>query len=156
MGLHKGARIEGADYFDDFGEQFKDDGGILKGLGQNFHEGVREELTPTGLKVSLSCRMCGRENPVLVDWEELFYIGSNGPGMSPLLPKDWAYSEENQAVYPTNILCRGKCQGTPVAPMITPDEAQEYFGQGLSQGFVTPQSAQAWKRQVALYRQQHG
>jgi hypothetical protein len=158
MPLHKGSREATGEYFDDFDDLgSKEKGGVFGGLGRDYYEGVHEELVPEGLRVRMQCRLCGVERNIVLDWEELYIAGSNGPGMTPLLPRGWSLSAANGAMHP-NILCNGRC-GDPrgvFAPMITPDEAAEHVRQGVLQGFIPQQHMQQWEHRVQAFRRQHG
>jgi len=149
--MFKGSRVEEADYFDDV--LTKDAGGVFEGLGIDDYESVRESVSADGLKISMNCRKCNKPRDVTLDWQELFLVGSNGPGLTLLKPNGWEYSQNNGKLYPATVQC--SCGG-PLCPQITPDEARERVNQAVQQGLVSRQSLQQWGNQVALYRQQHG
>ena len=149
--MFKGSRDAGVDYFDDV--LTKDAGGVFEGLGIDDYESVKESVNTDGLKISMNCRTCNKPREVTLDWQELFLVGSNGPGLALLKPTGWEYSQNNGKLYPATVQC--SCGG-PLCPQITPDEARERVNQAVQQGLVSRQSLQQWGNQVALYRQQHG
>jgi len=145
--MFRGKRETGVDYFDDvLGET----GGIHDGRGLEDFEGVKERIVNEGLQLQMKCRLCGKAHNVVLEWEELFVVGSNTPGTAPLLPPRWQYSENNQDAY-TALQC-SRCHGPGLAPHMTPDEARKVVNQGLSRGFVNPQAVNAWKQRVAMAR----
>jgi len=154
MVLHRGARVEGADYFDDHGTGSSNEGGVFKGLGHDNFESVHEELQQEGLALRYPCHVCGQDMPLVVDWEELFVIGTNGPNVAPLLPQGWVYSANNAACYPGQVQglnCR-KCSSPP-GVMLTPDECREYVNQALGQGLIDRNQLAQWQQKAQLYRQ---
>lgn len=145
--MFRGKREAGVDYFDDvLGEV----GGIHEGIGLDDFEGVREKLVPEGLELFMKCKLCGKDHRVILEWEELFVVGSNTPGLPPILPPGWQYSSVNQDAY--NAMSCGKCRGPGVAPHVTPEEARRLVNQGVSRGLVSPQALQMWKQRVAQAR----
>jgi len=149
--MFKGSRDAGVDYFDDV--LTKDAGGVFEGLGLDDYEGVRETVNADGLKISMNCRKCNKPREVTLDWQELFLVGSNGPGFALLKPDGWEYSQNNGKLYPASVRCN--C-GEPLCPQITPDEARERVNQAVQQGLVARGALQQWGQQVALYRQRNG
>jgi hypothetical protein len=150
--MHKGARVQGADYFDDIGQ--REDAGVFGGLGVEDYEGIKESIDTDGLVIRMNCRRCNKSHDVTLEWQELFIVGSNGPGLAPMWPPGWAYSENNAKLYPTNIPC-SKCQEL-LCPMVTPDEARERVNDAVARGMIPMQALAAWKHQVAMYRGQRG
>lgn len=153
--LHKGRREEGVDYFDDFdvpGD--REGGGIFTGsLGQAEFESVRNFVDPeNGLGNRMSCRNCGKAAIVWIGWEELYIIGTNGPGVAPLLPQGFQYSENNNDVYPTTSKCL-KC-GTPVCPHVTPDEAREHVNAATNAGYIPMGAIHQWQQAAQAHRAQ--
>lgn len=145
--MFRGKREAGVDYFDDvLGEV----GGIHEGTGLNDFEGVKERLVAEGLQLQMKCRLCGKSHNVVLEWEELFVVGSNNPGMAPVLPPNWRYSQNNQDAY-TMLAC-SRCGGEGLAPHVTPEDARKIVNQGVSRGLVPPQAVNAWKQRVAMAR----
>lgn len=149
--MHAGARIDGGDYFDDL---FESGGGesqsVLSGMGLADFDNVREKVTAEGLQAQTNCRNCGRGAVVTIGWDELFYIGSNGPGLRPILPSGWGKSQANGTCY-CQLRCGG-CGEPGIALHLTPDEAQKRFGQGMQSGFVSPDQARIWQGAVKSHR----
>lgn len=145
--MHQGKREAGVDYFDDV---LSETGGIHEGGGLSDFEDVKEKIVADGLQLQMKCRLCGKAHNVVLEWEELFVVGSNGPGASPLLPANWQYSNNNQDAY-TAIQC-SRCHGPGLSPHVTPDEARKIVNQGVSRGFVPPQAVNAWKQRIAMAR----
>lgn len=164
--LHRGGRTAGADYFHDFdvaGE--REQGGIFGGsLGASEYENIKQGVDPqNGLGVEMSCRACGNRVAIWISWEELYVIGSNGPGVAPVLPPGYAYSENNQTAYPNNIHCPScgrkdvQGEGTEViAPHLTPQEAAERVKEAVSQGWIAPQQIEVWKQNLRVSRARVG
>lgn len=160
MPLFNGAREQGVDYFDDMAEGAPGEGGVFKGLGHDATERVTQQLTPQGLAIQMPCLACSAGHGITIDWEELFYVASNGPGLSPLLPEGWGYSNVNNMAFPANLYCRAS-SGAPenlrrIAPQVSPEEAAECVQQGIAQSFIHPAQMQRWQAQVQMYRQRHG
>lgn len=152
--MFKGSRDPGVDYFDDVLR--KDDAGVFGGLGIEDYDGLKEEISPEGLKIRMNCRSCGKEHDVTLEWQELYIAGTNGlPGASLLLPNGWQYSQNNGKLYPANIKC-SKCPDGFLCPQITPDEARARVNDALSQNLIDPNLLAQWKQQVTMYRQQRG
>jgi len=153
MVLHKGARVEGADYFDDFGtRQNREGGGILSGLGQDDFESVQETIGGEGLQVKMNCRLCGKQHVVTLEWEELFVVGTNGPGVAPLIPTGWQYSENNGACYPAMINCAKCGEDGGLCPMVTPQEARDRVNEAVGRGAIPVGAIQMWKQRVSGFR----
>ncbi len=150
--MHKGARVNGADYFDDIAQ--REDAGVFGGLGVEDYEGVKESIDESGLVIRMNCRSCGKQHDVTLEWKELFMVGSNGPGLSPLMPPGWQYSDNNGKLYPANIPC-SKCSNL-LCPQVTPDEARDRVNDAVSRGMVPIQALAGWKHQVDMYRSQRG
>lgn len=145
-------RIKGADYFDDIrGET----GGIHESMGLNQYEGLREHVADDGVKVKMDCRFCGGPAVVTVEWNELFIVGSNGPGRPPMLPRseagaEWHYSPNNHTAY-VQLRC-GRCGEPGLAAHFSPDEARQQVNGAAQRGMVSPQQIAAWKQRVAAAR----
>jgi hypothetical protein len=150
--MHKGARVNGGDYFDDIAQ--REDAGVFGGLGVEDYEGIKESISPDGLVIRMNCRVCGKQHDVTLEWEELFVVGSNGPGLSPMMPPGWTYSENNAKLYPTNIPC-SKC-GDKLCPQVTPDEARERVNDAVQRSMIPQQALAGWRHQVAMYRGRQG
>lgn len=145
--MFRGKREQGVDYFDDV---LSETGGIHEGGGLEDFEGVKEKLVTDGLQLQMKCRLCGKAHNVVLEWEELFVVGSNAVGQPPLLPQNWQYSTNNQDAY-TQIQC-SRCHNPGLAPHVTPEEARKIVNQGVSRGLVNPQAVNAWKQRVAMAR----
>lgn len=140
--MYKGARHENGDYFDDVMQRQE---GIHAGMGMDDYEGIKEQIGKDGLAIKMSCRVCNREHSVTLEWPELFIVGLNGSDQPLRLPNGWAYSSANAACYP-NLPC-AKC-GSPLCPMVTPDEARRHMNTAVSRGFVSQQQVGAWKQHI--------
>jgi len=151
MPLHNGARVEGADMFDDFSDTANREGGGVFGgsLGLAEFEGVKQRTEAQGLMVEISCRKCGARANMTIEWEELYVIGSNGHDVKPLLPRGWQYSPNNAACYPGQ--CRCGC-GANICPMVTPDEAREQVMIAAQLGYITRNQSQLWRAQTSAAR----
>lgn len=145
---HRGSRIDQADYFDDVLSGSV--GGIYEGGGLGAYEGIQEQVAKNGIDIKMSCRACNKEHVVTVEWHELHAIGSNGPGVAPLIPAGWQYSQNTGAVYPANIGCSG-CRA-PLCPQLTPDEARIRVNDAASRGLIGPQQLAAWDQMVRQHR----
>lgn len=142
---HRGPRVEGAEYFDDM--ENANSGGVLGGIAEAQFDSVAQQVSKDGLQVNMSCRLCGRPVAVIVTWEELFVIGSNGPGLRLVMPAGWAYSQANGTLYP-QLPC-GKCAEGVICPHFTPDEARALVNQANAAGWISPAQTQAWGAKVA-------
>ena len=152
MVFHKGARVEGGDYFEDFERGNKESGGILSGLGQDDFEEVQESVASDGLQVKMNCRKCGKQHIVTLEWEELYVVGTNGPGVAPLLPTGWQYSENNGRCYPATIHCSKCGEEGALCPQVTPDEARDRVNDAVGRGAVQMGQIQMWKQRVDQHR----
>lgn len=142
-----GARIHGADYFDDMTGV----GGILESKGLDDYEGLKEEVKPEGIEVKLNCWGCNRPREVVIEWPEVILVAENKQGAPPVLPPGWKYSANNHTAY-IAFNCRGCGQHEGIAVHMTPQEAQEHVKRGLGAGFVNPQQIQAIRQKMAPYR----
>lgn len=154
--MFRGSRVENGEYFDDILGR-NDEAGIFEGGGGlGDYDRVQEDISPEGLLFQMNCRKCNALNRNIIPWMDLYLVGSNGPGKSPIIPAGWAYSQNNAALYPTKYKCR-RCNGEEsLCPMYTPDEAQSHIRAAIGRGFVTVPEAQHWEAQVQAYRQQRG
>jgi RNase P subunit RPR2 len=147
----RGKREPGIDYFDDFTEN-NEKAGVFEGTGFDDYEGVKESVSPEGVKVRMSCRKCGQAHELTLEWQELFVVGSNGPGKALLKPRGWEYSENNGALFPTHVFCK-KCR-EPLCPQVTPDEARARVNDAISRNLVPMGQAHQWQAEVASWRGQ--
>jgi hypothetical protein len=152
MTTFAGKREDGVDYFDDITS--RDDAGIYAGSGIDDYEGLKESVNQDGVQVRMNCRRCGKAHAVTIEWQELYLVGSNGPGKSLLMPRGWQYSPNNHKLYPMNVPC-SKCQ-EPLCPQFTPEEARNRVTDALHRGLIQPQLAQQWQQEVASVRAQGG
>lgn len=135
-GIFRGARQEGAEYFDDImgdnstPEIFRTDQG---GIGA--YDSVQAQAGPTGMTIVMHCRPpgCGHRRNVILSWPELFVV-AYAP-QTDFLPPDWDFSAANQSPYP-KVTC--PC-GEPVAPMIPCDWAMRQVSQAIQNQVVTQQ-----------------
>lgn len=138
--------------FDTFTDVFSDDsGGSLESPGLRDYDNVQQTIEPDGLKVAISCRLCGRKHELTLEWHELYVIGSNKPGTVPIMPRDFRRSEQGTAY--TQYNCT-KCANPGITVHITPDEAARHINTAVQSGFVSPQQAQTWGQQVMQARGQ--
>lgn len=151
--MFKGARVQGGDYFDDV-FRGNDKAGVFEGIGVDDYENVKETVDQDGLQVRMNCRVCNQAANVTLEWMELYIVGSNGQGLSLLVPTGWAYSPNNASLYPANIPC-GKCRA-PLCPQITPDEARSRVNDALGRGLIDQAQVRQWQAACAGYRQQQG
>lgn len=147
----RGAREQNVDYFDDILGDHKN-AGVFDGMGIDDYDRVQQSIGPEGVKVRMNCRSCNNTMNVLLTWEELYYVGSNGGGKPLVLPAGWFKSEENMDCY-VRLPC-GKCgkDHGGFAPHFTPDEARGLIQQAANSGFITPQQVAQWKQKIAMYR----
>lgn len=149
MGVFRGKRVQGGDYFDDIQGDYGDHG-VFNGMGIADYDSVREKVTDEGLKVLLNCRSCNKRAEMTIGWEEMYVISQNRPGQRLVLPADWQYSQNNGTCF-TQQRC-SKCGEPGFAVHVTPQEATQRIQQGVQAGFVTKQDANEWARKVAAYR----
>lgn len=154
--MHKGKRIDGAEYFDDVlesgGVGGRGNSGILDSAGLDDYDSVRERILPEGVEVSVNCRLCNSKRGVLFEWPELYQIGSNGPSQPPLIPPGWQFSRNNGTV----VFVAGcpACGQPGVALHVTPDEARRKVESAMNAGLLTPAVVQRWREAVARMRGQ--
>jgi len=153
MTVFRGQREQGVDYFDDVTGN-NDKAGVFEGAGIDDYEGVKETVSPDGVKVRMNCRKCNQAHEVTLEWQELFVVGSNGPGRSLLTPTGWQYSQNNGTLYPTTVTCR-KCR-EPLCPQVTPDEARSRVNDAVSRSLIPMGAVQQWNDQVTAWRSQAG
>ena len=136
MVLHRGNRVEGADYFDEYGTGHRDEGGVFKGLGHEDFEGVKEELVaadpaagrPAGLLLRWPCHVCGQEIALVADFEELFVIGGEQIYRAALARADRIYLTEVESEY----------EGDTRFPELPPGEWREVSRERHPGGAGTP------------------
>jgi hypothetical protein len=150
--MFSGKRDEGVDYFDDVMK--RDDAGIYSGAGHEDYEGIQESVSADGVQILMNCRRCGKRHAVTIEWQELFVVGSNGPGKSLMTPRGWTYSPNNQKLYPMNVPC-AKCQ-EPLCPQFTPDEARSRVNDAAHRGLIPMNLIQQWQAEVNSYRASQG
>ncbi len=153
MSVFRGARVDGAEYFDDITGQ-NEDAGVFAGLGSDDYENTKETVGNEGLKVQMNCRVCNQRHEIVLEWQELFIVGSNGPGRSLLKPTGWEYSENNAKLYPANVPCK-KCNA-PICPQVSPDEARQLVNDAVSRNLVSSEAAAHWNQQVQSVRASRG
>jgi hypothetical protein len=129
--------------------------GILGGKALDQYEQVREKMEADGVKVTMSCRWCGKPSQVTLEWPELFFVGANGANQPLLVPPGWAFSSYNQSLY-VALRCSqctngaGSQDAQPgLSVHMTPDEARRNFTTALQRGFVSKDQANQLKLQVA-------
>ena len=77
--MYQGKRIDNAEYFDD---QMEGVGGLFEGSqGLTDQEGIKQSISDAGQVVDMNCRLCGKKHKVTLEWEEMYVVGSNTPGM---------------------------------------------------------------------------
>lgn len=148
----RGARERGVDYFDDImGENV--DHGMFTGMGSADHDRVQQKISKGGVSILMNCRFCGKRAEVEIPWEELFYVGANGPGKPLVTPEGWFKSDTNLDLY-TLMRCEyGKCGGERgYAPHFTPDEARSLVGQAVASGFISQQQLAQWNHKLRMYQ----
>jgi hypothetical protein len=138
--------------FDDFGDILgdNDDGGVFAGSGHKVFEHIKQTVQPGGVQVEMQCRVCGVPRGILVEWPELFVIGTNGPNTPVILPPGWQLSEKNRTAF-LSMPCP-KC-GKPLAVHFTPDEAAKHVSNATRSGLLNTMQVEQIK---AYVRQQRG
>jgi len=127
-----------------------DDAGVLEGLGRKDYDSIRESgPTQHGVQLVLPCRRCGKRHGVLVEWKELFWVASNGPGLPLLLPPGWHYSQQNGSAFPA-VKC-SKCGHAGIAPHYTPQRAAQLVKQADT-NIVPKQVLHGWAQEVRRAR----
>lgn len=154
MSVFRGPRDPGVDYFDDYTGGTNDDGGVFEGGGIKDYENLRESVGPDGVKIRINCRKCNKGHDLTIEWQELFVVGSNGPGKTMLPPSGWQYSENNGTLYPANVHC-SKCR-EPLCPQVTPDEARQRVNDAVSRNLIPMGQAKAWADEVSAWRARNG
>lgn len=153
MSVHRGSRVDGGEYFDDILGR-NDDAGVFSGLGIDDYENTKETVGQEGLKVQINCRKCNQRHEIVLEWQELFVVGSNGVGKSLLKPNGWEYSENNGKLYPAHVPCK-KCR-EPLCPQVSPDEARQLVNDAISRNLVSMEAVGHWSNQVQAYRARGG
>ena len=141
------------DQFADFLEgdgALREGGGILDSHGLRDFEGIETSVIPEGAGVVLNCRSCNKKRRVIVEWDELVVLGENGPGLRPILPQGWAFSENNRDAY-VQLPC-SSCGQPGFAVHMTPQEAQGHVKAGMAAGLIQPQRAQSIAHRVRQMR----
>jgi len=150
--MYRGARQEGADYFDDVVDA-QEGGGVFKGgTGLGGYEGkVREEITPEGVVYrGVRCEGCGLARDVWVTYQELFFLAQNGPNRPLILPENWGYSDQ-EADFELKAACP-KCSSV-FELHVELEEARNRFNQGFQNGYIPPQVLEGWKQRVLQFVQ---
>jgi hypothetical protein len=137
------------DTFDDIlGDN--DDGGVFAGSGHKTYEGIKQTSQANGIKAEMQCRSCGKPGGLLLDWNELFVIGTNGPNTPVLLPPGWKLSPSNRSAY-VELQC--SCGKPGFALHVTPDEAAKHVKTAMASGLMPQAQVEQMK---AFVRQQRG
>lgn len=155
--MHNGKRIQGSEYFDDILESGGIGGtgnaGILNSAGLDDYDSIQEKVIPNGVEVSVNCRLCNSKRGIVMEWPELYQIGSNNPQMPPLIPPGWQFSPNNgSAVF---VAACPACGQAGLAVHVTPDEARRKVESAVNAGLIPPQAVQQWRAQVARARGQY-
>ena len=142
-----------ADEYDEFSDILgdNDEGGVFAGSGHKNFENVRQTTQADGVKVELQCRSCGKPAAVVMEWPELFIIGTNGPNVPVLLPPGYQLSQNNKSVF-TAVNCP-KCSKPSLAVHVTPDEAARHVNTAMKMGLMNPAQVEQLK---AFVRSQRG
>jgi hypothetical protein len=107
----------------------------------------------------MSCRGCGRGVKLTVEYPELVAIKysvaphvafANQPGVLNS-PCQWAYSPRERAWWP-NYPC-SHCR-TPVAPLITADEAEKHLAEARRSSWIDPNGEQYCAKVCSAVSQQ--
>lgn len=139
---------EKVDMFEDI--MNADDAGSLEGLGRKDYDSIRESgPSKDGIQLVLNCRRCNKRHGVLIEWKELFWVGSNGAGQPLLLPPGWMYSPRNGSAFP-NLTC-SKCGNEGIAPHYTPQRAAALIKQADT-NIIPRKVLQGWAQEVARAR----
>jgi len=156
---HRGSRIAGGEYFDDVISNtgiggVGSDAGILQSKGLDDYDGVTEHVQPDGVVVEMNCRRCNRKQGLVLEWPEIFVVGSNTPQLPPLAPRGWVYSQNNGAIA---LIHRCPGCGSPegLAIHVTPGEARGYLKSAVESGIVSQDQIQLWGQGVARMRGQY-
>lgn len=155
--MHKGKRIQGAEYFEDVidsgGVGGLGNAGILQGMGLDDYDSIREKVQADGLNVEINCRFCNGKRGIVLEWPELYQIGSNAPGAPVLVPRGWQFSPNNgTALFLHRCPACSQQQGLTIH--ITPDEARRHVSSAVAAGLIPPSQLNQWKAQVAQLRSQ--
>ncbi len=155
--MHNGKKIPGAEYFDDVidsgGIGGNGNAGILNSAGLDDYDAVRETVQEDGVEVSINCRLCNSKRGVVLEWAELYQIGSNTPQLPPLIPPGWHFSQNNGTaafVHPCPA-----CGQKGLTIHVTPDEARNKIQAAVNANLITPQTVQQWRQSVHRIRGQH-
>lgn len=155
--MHNGKRIQDAEYFDDIlgtgGVGGTGNAGILDSAGLDDYDNVREKVQEDGVLVSCNCRMCNSKRGIVLEWPELYQIGSNQHGMPPLIPPGWQFSSNNGSV--AFIHSCPACGKKGITIHVTPDEARRKIESAVQANIITPQLVSQWRAQVQRIRGQH-
>jgi len=149
--MHKGARVENGDYFDD--RLTSKDGGILQSDGLTDYDGIDTKLTENGYEVTRNCSACGVKRKITLEFHEMFQVGSNRPGIPVLLPKDWEFSPNNGTAF-VNLPCN-HCGQKGLAVHVTPQEAQKVYTSAADSGLIPKAAIMQHQQQMLMMRQQH-
>lgn len=148
---YKGKRIEEAEYFEDVLNGA--DHGILKGAGLADYDSIKETIEKEGVHVVLNCRLCNSKRGIILEWPELYWVGSNGPGMPLLLPQGWALSQNNGTAV-LQAQCP-RCGKPGLAVHVTPEEARRNIQSAVNSGLLEPRQLEMLKHAVLAARSQH-
>lgn len=127
------------DQFEDFLQgdaAIREGGGILDSQGLRDYENIETSVAAEGAGVVLNCRSCNSKRRIYVEWPELVVLSQNGPGLRPILPPGWKFSENNKTAY-VQLQCP-KCGQPGFAIHMTPQEAQGHVTAGLASGLIQP------------------
>lgn len=156
--MHKGKRVQGAEYFDDIVERGGVGGvgnaGILQSAGLDDYDGVSEKVQPDGVAIEINCRFCNSKRGIVLEWPELYQVGSNVPGAPPLLPPGWRFSQNNGTAAFIHQ-CPACSQREGLAIHMTPEEARRHVTSAVEAGIISKPAVQAWGQQVARLRGQY-
>lgn len=132
-------------------------GGIHGGGALNRYEGVRTVMTQEGVAHEMSCRSCGNRARLILDWDELITVGSNGPGISPLAPAGWFYSPANGGLVVMQRCPKCGADGADqnhfgFYVVYQPEEARKAVQTGMQRGFIPRQLYEAKMMQIQAAR----
>ena len=143
---------------DDFSDIINGTAGVLEGGGLAGHDSALTEAKPTGVEVQLSCRECGNESNLTVEYGELVAIAHDvspqaayGQNLSRAVrePTAWRFSEDSAGWAP-DVNCV-KCRGT-TAPYFTPTEARDHVIKAKASGWIDERALTALSQAAAAAR----
>ena len=136
IGLYKGPRQEGVDYFDDYA--LDTEHAIFKGEALDDYDKVKTHKTKDGITAEAHCRYCSKGAELSIEWPELFVVAQ--VPATGLLPNDWSRGEENPSPYPNlHCPCGNGPQNGLLPIFIAPDWAEKELASAIRSNLVNPE-----------------